>query len=191
MGVKKSLATMIEGESLMNDGTAMVVYSVFIMAVEAGGMRPWLSGKGEDGGYVVTYAITMFCGCLWGVVFGWVGVMWLQQNKHVDRDANVEITVTLAMPFLVYYSAETAFGADGVMSGVLAVVFFGLVFAHPFGRTKLDPATEHFLHEFWGMVRVAHTPHMATLTPELAPAWLPHGRWATWSTQSSSRSRGS
>ena len=55
------------------------------------------------------------------------------------------------MPFLVYYVAETAFG-DFQMSGVLAVVSLGLVFASPWGQVRVDPTVAHFLHEFWGMV---------------------------------------
>ena len=41
------------------------------------------------------------------------------------------------------------------MSGVLAVVTYGLVFASPFGRVRLDPEVAHFLHGeegFWGVV---------------------------------------
>lgn len=38
MGVKKSLATLIEAESLLNDGTAVVVYSILLKAVQAGGI---------------------------------------------------------------------------------------------------------------------------------------------------------
>ena len=58
------------------------------------------------------------------------------------------------MPFLVFYLAETAFSEEGdfQMSGVLAVVAFGLVFASPYGQVRIDPGVEHFLHEFWGMV---------------------------------------
>ena len=38
LGVKKSLATLIEAESLLNDGTAVVVYSILLKAVQAGGL---------------------------------------------------------------------------------------------------------------------------------------------------------
>ena len=38
------------------------------------------------------------------------------------------------------------------MSGVLAVVAYGLVFASPWGKVRVDPGVTHFLHEFWGMV---------------------------------------
>ena len=46
MGVKKSLATLIEAESLMNDGTAVVVFTIFLKAVRAGSLLSWLAGQG-------------------------------------------------------------------------------------------------------------------------------------------------
>ena len=71
-------------------------------------------------------------------------------SPGADRDANVEVVCTLAMPFLVFYLSETAFSEEGdfQMSGVLAVVAYGLVFASPYGKVRIDPGIEHFLHEF-------------------------------------------
>lgn len=63
-----------------------------------------------------------------------------------------QVICTLAMPFLVFYLAETAWAPTMQMSGVLAVVCYGLVFASPYGKVRIDPGVEHFLHEFWGMV---------------------------------------
>ena len=130
----------------------MVVYSLFVGAVERGGLDCWLNYYGYEWTYAAfAFPAKMFLGALWGITFGIGSVLFLQVNKHVDADANVEITITLAMPFFVYYTAEMLF-PDVTMSGVLATVFFGLVFATTWGRTKLDPKTEHFLHEFWSMV---------------------------------------
>ena len=93
-------------------------------------------------------------GPLMGVFLGIVSVQWLELNQGADRDANVEVICTLAMPFLVFYLAETAFSEEGEfqMSGVLAVVAYGLVFASPYGKVRIDPGVEHFLHEFWAMI---------------------------------------
>ena len=44
------------------------------------------------------------------------------------------------MPFLIFYTAETAFGESWQLSGVLAVVGFGLVFSSPWGKKSVDPA---------------------------------------------------
>ena len=152
MGVKKSLATLIEAESLLNDGTAVVVYSIFLKAVTHGGLSEWLEYEGENGGYILYFFFLMsVLGPLLGVAMGVLSVLWLELNQGADRDANVEIICTVATPFLVFYLAETAF--DGFqMSGVLAVVAYGLVFASPFGKVRIDPECEHFLHAFWGMV---------------------------------------
>ena len=48
MGVKKSLATLIEAESLLNDGTAVVVYSILLKAVHWGSLRRWLDEAGHN-----------------------------------------------------------------------------------------------------------------------------------------------
>jgi len=154
MGVKKSLATLIEAESLLNDGTAVVVYSILLNAVEAGGLGAWVRlCNVHSVWHLIWLTIRMsILGPMFGAVLGVLSVKWLQANQAADRDANVEVIVTLAMPFLVFYLAETAFAPDMQMSGVLSVVCFGLVFASPFGRVRVDPRLMHFLHEFWGMM---------------------------------------
>ena len=154
MGVKKSLATLIEAESLLNDGTAVVVYSILLHAVRAGGLAAWLDVTSSVGYWHILWIVVRMSvlGPIFGIILGVVSVKWLEANAGADRDANVEVICTLAMPFLVFYLAETAFGESMQMSGVLAVVCYGLVFASPFGKVRIDTNIEHFLHEFWGMV---------------------------------------
>ena len=154
MGVKKSLATLIEAESLLNDGTAVVVYSILLQACQSGGLVAWLDATSTVGAWHIVWVTVRMSvlGPLLGVALGIISCKWLQFNASADRDANVEVICTLAMPFLVFYLAETAFGPAMQMSGVLAVVCYGLVFASPFGKVCIDPNVEHFLHEFWGMV---------------------------------------
>ena len=91
-------------------------------------------------------------GPLMGIGFAILTIKFLEANQDADSDANVETICTLAVPFLVFYLAETAFGSTFQMSGVLAVVSYGLVFAAPYGKVRLDPGVEHFLHGFWAMV---------------------------------------
>lgn len=59
MGVKKSLATLIEAESLMNDGTAVVVFTIFLKAVRAGSLLAWLSSQGLVAGHIAWVAFRM------------------------------------------------------------------------------------------------------------------------------------
>ena len=53
MGVKKSLATLIEAESLLNDGTAVVVYSILLRAVQVGSLDQWLASLGKNGWHLL------------------------------------------------------------------------------------------------------------------------------------------
>ena len=136
MGVKKSLATLIEAESLMNDGTAVVAFTVFQKAVRAGSLTDWLDAEGSgtwDHLLWVTVRMSFF-GPLWGIANAIATLLFLSQVQGESRDPDIEVIMTLAMPFFVYYVGETAFGDGGQLSGVLAVVAFGLTFASPWGK---------------------------------------------------------
>ncbi|MBT7362581.1 MAG: hypothetical protein HN813_11415, partial [Rhodospirillaceae bacterium] len=69
MGVKKSLATLIEAESLLNDGTAVVVYSILLKAVQSEGLGAWLAVSSDAGGwYIVWVTVRMsIIGPLFGI----------------------------------------------------------------------------------------------------------------------------
>jgi len=152
MGVKRSLATLIEAESLLNDGTAVVVFAILLEAVQAGSLGAWLDERGQTGWFILWSFIRLsVLGPLLGCILGILSVKWLQLSSASDHNADVEVVITIAMPFLVFYLAETAFGGF-TMSGVLAVVSYGLVYSSPFGQIRIDPHVSHFLHSFWSMV---------------------------------------
>lgn len=118
-----------------------------------GSLLAWLATGGYQPGHIAWVAFRMsVIGPLWGCACAVASLLFLDLNAHKDRDANVEATVTVAMPYLVFYGAETAFGDKDQLSGVLAVVAFGLTFASPWGRAHIDPHAEHFLHTFWGSI---------------------------------------
>jgi Na+/H+ antiporter len=107
--VPRRLVTILEGESLVNDATALVAYRFATLAV-------------ATGSFSLTQASVMF---LWvgfggigmGLLFGWLAAKF---HQCVD-DAPIEITVSLLTPFAAYLSAERL-----EVSGVLAVVTAGL-----------------------------------------------------------------
>jgi Na+/H+ antiporter len=109
LGVPRRLVTVLEGESLFNDATALVAYQ---MAVAAAG----------SAGFSYTDAVVRFVvvgvgGLLIGVIVGWL-VAYLQRRLV---DPAVEITISLLTPFGAYIVAEELH-----VSGVLATVAAGL-----------------------------------------------------------------
>jgi NhaP-type Na+/H+ or K+/H+ antiporter len=132
VGASKKLGTLIEGESLLNDGTAIVIFMVFLTAI---------SGSGEGSNAFVEFFRVAIGGILVGFLIGKFIVVWL---KRVFNDALFEITVIISAAYLAFFMAEHFFH----VSGVLAVVSFGLMMAG-IGKTRISPQVGHFLHEFW------------------------------------------
>src|SRR5450432_1807708 len=109
LNVPRRIVTILEGESLVNDATALVAYRFAVVAVATGSFSlAHASGQ---------FFIVGVGGILLGLLVGWLAQ---QFHKRVD-DAPIEITVSLLTPFVAYLAAERL----GV-SGVLAVVTAGL-----------------------------------------------------------------
>ncbi|XP_055996016.1 sodium/hydrogen exchanger 10-like isoform X4 [Ostrea edulis] len=133
LGASKQLAMVVEGESLVNDGTAIVFYNVFVQLAT--------SEKGLTGGeIVVKFLQVALGGPLWGFFTAKITLFCL---SRVFNDALVEITITLASTYLTFYVGEVYLG----VSGVLATVVLGVTMNA--GKTMISPEVEHFLHRFW------------------------------------------
>lgn len=134
LGCKATLSTTIEGESLLNDGTALVLFTILLKYIE---------GDRSDGigDYLLTFVKMSIGGALFGTSFGVLVVAWL---RTIFNDYLAEISITLSATYLCFFVAEYFLH----VSGVIAVVCFGVYFGH-IGRTSVSPEVEHFLHEFW------------------------------------------
>ena len=132
LGASKKLGTLIEGESLLNDGTAIVLFLVFFAGItaEVGTSSP-----------VVQFLKVALGGILIGIIIGWFTIGWV---RRVFNDALVEISVIIAAAYITFYIAEHFFH----VSGVLGLVTLGLAMAS-LGRTRISPEVEHFLNDFW------------------------------------------
>ncbi|GAB4379481.1 MAG: cation:proton antiporter [Salibacteraceae bacterium] len=132
LGASKKLGTLIEGESLLNDGTAIVLFMVFFLSI---------SGQATDANGFVEFLRVSIGGLAVGLLVGWLILRWI---KGVFNDAMVEISVVVAAAYITFYIAEHFMH----VSGVLALVALGLMVGG-FGRSNISPQVEHFMHDFW------------------------------------------
>nr|XP_043608421.1 sodium/hydrogen exchanger 8-like [Erigeron canadensis] len=135
LGASKKLSTIIEGESLMNDGVAIVVYTLFFRMVTGSNFSWWIVAK--------FLAATIGAVGL-GIAFGLASYLWL---GFIYDDPVIEVTLTFAVSYLVYFVAQEV--AD--VSGVLTVMTLGMFYAS-FGRTLFKGGGQQSLHQFWEMV---------------------------------------
>lgn len=142
LGTSKRLATLIEAESLLNDGTAFVFFIL---------LRDRVVGtKSSIGEEIGTFFQLSFGGVVLGIVFGIITVFWL---THVFKNPQVETSITIALAYLCFWVSEATVLA---VSGVLAVVFMGLFLSKY--KTAVSPEVEGFLHHVWEQISyVANT----------------------------------
>jgi Na+/H+ antiporter len=102
--------TILGGESLLNDATALTAYRVALGVALGGAVSVW-TGFG-------TFALAVGVGVAVGLLLGIVGAFFL----HKLSDSLVEVAIFLLLPFGAYALAEELHG-----SGVLAVVSAGIL----------------------------------------------------------------
>jgi CPA1 family monovalent cation:H+ antiporter len=112
IGVPQRIVDIVEGESLINDGTALVAYKVAIVAVVTGGF----SAADAGGRFVLAAAGGVLIGMAVGYVVAWV-------RLRLD-DPPVEITISILTGYLAYLPAEEI-GASGVVAAVTVGLYMG------------------------------------------------------------------
>jgi len=111
LGASKKISTIIEGESLLNDGTAMVIFLV---------VYEFFLGESLSAGEI----IGKFCqlsigGPAFGIVCGFFLSNWM---KRIHHDAILEVNITIFGSYLVFYMSMFTI-LD--VSGILALVALG------------------------------------------------------------------
>lgn len=135
-GLPRRLLTILEGESLFDDATALVTLSVALAAVDNGMFSP--------GWAVLDFLRAGVGGAVIGVLAGLL-VGWLRRRRI---PALVETALSLVTPFGIYLAGEEA-----GTSGVIAVVVTGLILAH---RSPVEQMPEARLTDtaLWSTVQL-------------------------------------
>ncbi|MRJ76596.1 Na+/H+ antiporter [Aeromicrobium sp. SMF47] len=119
IGLPRRVVTILEGESLVNDATAIVTLRTSIAAI-SGSVSAWQVGAGfvvsAVGGVAIGLAVAMVVGRI---------------RRHI-QDEVTDVAVSLLTPWIAYLPAEEIHvpGLDSQPSGVLAVVVAGIILGH-------------------------------------------------------------
>jgi Na+/H+ antiporter len=119
VGLPRRVVTILEGESLVNDATAIVTLRTSIAAI-GGTVSVWQAGAG----FVVSAA--------GGVAIGLVVAFVVGRIRRLIEDEVTDVAVSLLTPWIAYLPAEEVHvrGLDSQPSGVLAVVVAGVILGH-------------------------------------------------------------
>jgi len=112
LGVPRRLLTVLEGESLVNDATALVAYRIAVAAAVSGSFVAWQAG--------LRFVVTAAGGVAVGLLAGWLVA---ELRRRLD-DPVVEIVVSVFTGYAAYLPAELL-GVSGVLAAVTTGLYVG------------------------------------------------------------------
>lgn len=129
----------VEGESLLNDGTSIVIFT-FILGIYVHNQS--LSSASFFGEFL----FVSLGGVAIGVVFGWL----FSQAIHFTHHKEYQVMLSIILAYGSFHIAEHV----GV-SGVLATVFAGIMLSFEFGRVIQEEHFRQALDGFWGIIEIS------------------------------------
>jgi CPA1 family monovalent cation:H+ antiporter len=132
LGVTRRLSLIIEGESLFNDGVAVVLFGVIVAMVQGGDFN-LLSA-------VRQFVVSVVGGGGIGVLLG----LAMAKIMSLVDDHLIEITLTTILAFSAYLLAEHLH-----VSGVIAVIGAGVMTGNYSTKLAMSPTTRISVSDFW------------------------------------------
>jgi len=161
LGAPRALTTLVEGESLFNDGTALVLFAIAVRAAQSE-----VSAGEAVGSFVVAVAASVVLGAVAG---------WLASRLVATVDDHlVELTLSVAAAYGTYLLADAIH-----QSGIIATVVAGVVLANDGRRHGMSKASQEALDLVWEFVAFLLTAlafllvGLAISLGELAAAFAP------------------
>jgi CPA1 family monovalent cation:H+ antiporter len=134
LGLPRRIVVVLEGEGLVNDATALILYRFAVIAVSTG-----VFSLGEATG---TFSLIVVGEIIYGIGVGWLSL----RLRKWAQEPRVEITLSLMTPYLAYWVPEHFHG-----SGVLATVACGLYVSWT-GPRLIPSGTRLQGIFFWGLI---------------------------------------
>jgi monovalent cation/hydrogen antiporter len=112
LGVSRRLVTVLEGESLVNDATALVAYRIAVAAAVGGSFVVWQAG--------LRFVVNVAGGVVVGLLVGWL----VAEVRRRIEDPPTEIVLSVATGYVAYLPAERL-GVSAVVAAVAAGLYVG------------------------------------------------------------------
>ena len=165
LGAPPRLNRLLEGESLLNDAAAIVLFGILV-AMLAGGVQASVSDAVLD--FATKFIGGLVLGAVAGRLFG-AALPWLGSSR------TAEVTLSVALPYIVYLVGEHLH-----VSGVVAVVSAGLT-AGAIARVRVRPGNWRHIERVWAQLDFWASSLIfimaAALIPRLVAAVEPWHGW--------------
>jgi len=146
LGIPRRITAVLEGEGLVNDVTALMLFNVGLAAV--------LTGHLSVGGAARDFALVVVGEAAWG----WIVGATLLRLRHWAKDPRIEVMLSLMTPFVAFWLPH-ALGGSGVLATVVAGLYTGVA-----GVALIRSNTRLQALFFWDIVNTVITGMIFLLT---------------------------
>jgi CPA1 family monovalent cation:H+ antiporter len=133
------LSTVVESESLLNDGTGVVLFAIALKAVT----EPVTVADGA-----IAFVVTIVASAVIGAAAGWIA----ERLMRIADDHLIEVAISVVAAYGTYLIADRLHE-----SGIIATVMVGLVLGNAGGTRRLSERTREALDITWEFIAFALT----------------------------------
>lgn len=138
LGAPLRLNVLVEGESLFNDATALVLFKVLLAMAAAGGLS-WQQAGPAVGEFIRVFIGGIIVGALFGFAMSWL--------LRFVRSRSSVLTLSVVLAYAVFIVTEHLFHLSGVVAVVAASLILGT-----WGRSRMPQQVCDALHDTWGFL---------------------------------------
>lgn len=138
LGASTRFSILLEGESLLNDGTAMVFYLLFSSIYKSSGLGPL--------DILFNFLRFSIGGPIFGILICLVIILWI---RRIVKDDMLTMNLTFIACYFTFFVGEYFLE----VSGILAIVALGITMGN-IGRIEINPESEHAIHSVWSFLQL-------------------------------------
>jgi monovalent cation/hydrogen antiporter len=146
LGMPRRITAVLEGEGLVNDATALILFHLALITV--------VTGHFSVPNALRDFAVVLLAETAWGLGVGYV----LLRLRHGARDPRIEVMLSLATPFVAFWPPH-ALGGSGVLAAVVSGLYTGSA-----GAALIRSNTRLQALFFWDIVNTVITGMIFLLT---------------------------
>lgn len=141
LGTSKRFSTLVDAESMLNDGTGIVLFMLFFGVYTT---------SGTSDSPVVNFIMVVAGGVFLGALLAYLCIKFITKVKG---DEMLQNSVMILSAYMTFILAQNYLD----VSGVIALVSFGLTITY-MGRPRLTPRVSRFMRQFWELAaHIANT----------------------------------
>jgi len=142
LGAPERLTILVEGESLLNDATAIVVFGIILGLVESGSIESFAM---PDAGLAVIEFLRVFLG---GILVGTaIGLAISELLHRLFTGLSALMIMSIVVAYSSFVLAEHTLHVSGVMAVVSAAITLGMLWV-----TRIPQAATHIIKETWEVI---------------------------------------